>query len=412
MRHLIGFQTIAAAIALVTGSIVNIGFSDDGNNDPFARDRSASPASVRSLISDQPVSGTPDMTMTQQEETYQADEYFDAPDMAGGTSGCDDAGGILPLDFGLRKRCSSSGCLPPWWSHRCGLFGEYIWLRPGSTDLIYATEQTDPDPTIASPTGPLGSVNVDAESGFRVGFTMAPTQCSSVVSTFTRWDGSSSSGLQATGGNVLASNLIHPSTANSGAASLEAFAEQKMSFQTIDIQYRHLWKHNDTAALNWLAGVRYGNFKQQLSADQTISVATGLTNVSSDIDFDGFGISGGLDFETYSCTTGLSLYAKGLASLMAGKWHASYAQTNQFGGGVIANSYEDYHATPTLDAELGIRWMAKKRHLMVSTGFLMSGWYESVTTRSYIDSVRAGHLTNVGETMTFSGLTSRLEWRF
>ena len=137
-----------------------------------------------------------------------------------------------------------------------------------------------------------------------------------------------------------------------------------------------------------------------------------LTNVTTNIDFDGFKISGGLDFETFSQASGLSLYGRTLASLLAGEWNATYAQTNQFGGGVIANEYEDFHATPVLDAELGVRWMAKKRHFMVSTGFLMSGWYESLTTRSYIDSVRDGQLTDAGETMTFSGLTARAEWRF
>lgn len=323
---------------------------------------------------------------------------------------CDHGGGILD-ELHRLKRCKDA-CPDPWWAHRTSLFGEYLWLRPGSSDLIYATEQTDPDPTVASPTGPVGTVGIDAESGFRVGFSLAASQCSSVNVAYARWDGSSQSSLEATGQNVLASNLIHPSTATSGAASLGAFAEQAMDFQTLDLNYRHLWKHTDTMAVNWLAGVRYGNLQQKLSANQTVSVATGLTNVATDIDFNGFGISGGLDFETYSCRTGLMLYGKTLASLMAGEWNATYDQTNQFGGGVISNRYEDFHATPVLDAELGVRWMGHKRHLVLSTGFLMSAWYNTVSTRGYVDAVRAGQLTDIGETMTFSGLTSRVEWRF
>ncbi|EMI18052.1 secreted protein [Rhodopirellula maiorica SM1] len=333
-------------------------------------------------------------------------------DAPSGQCGCksDHGDGIFAK---LHKMKQQRDChIDPWWAHRTSLFGEFLWLRPGSTDLIYATEQTDPDPAVASPTGPLGIVGLDAEAGFRVGGSLGLSQCSSIQLSYARWDGSSQSSIAAQQNNVLASNVTHPSVATSGNSSLEAFASQEMNFQTVDLNYRHLWKQTDSIAVNWLAGVRYGNIEQKFSADQTVSVATGLTNVATDIDFDGFGISGGLDFETYSCKTGLMLYGKTMASLMAGEWNATYDQRNQFGGGVISNRYEDFHATPTLDAELGVRWMGHKRHLVLSSGFLMSAWYESVTTRSYIDSVRDGQLTDAGETMTFSGLTARAEWRF
>jgi Legionella pneumophila major outer membrane protein precursor len=323
--------------------------------------------------------------------------------------GADHGGGLFKkLCHGKHHKNASA----PWWAHRTGLFGEYLYLRPGSSDLIYATEQTDPDPAVASPTGPIGIVNIDAESGFRFGGSLASSECSSINLAYARWDGSSQDSIVANGFNVIGSEVIHPSTATSGAASLEAVARHTIDFQLMDVNYRHLWKHTDSIAVNWVAGVRYGNMQQKLSADQTVAVATGLTNVSTDIDFDGFGATGGLDFETYSCNTGLMLYGKALASLLAGEWNATYDQRNQFGGGVIANRYEDFHATPVLDAELGVRWMCKKRHVVLSSGFLMSTWYETVTTRGYLDAVRAGQLTDTGETMTFSGLTSRIEYRF
>lgn len=208
------------------------------------------------------------------------------------------------------------------------------------------------------------------------------------------------------------SNIIHPSTETSGAASLAASAEHHLTFQTVDLNYRHRWKSTDSIAVNWLGGVRYGNLDQRFRSDQEVSVATGLTTVNTDVDFEAFGIAGGLDFETYSSSTGLSLYGRTLATLIAGEWKATYDQTNQFGGGEVRNRYEDFRASPVLEAELGIRWMAPKRHLRLSTGFLMSAWYETLTTRTYVDAVRAGDLIDAGETMTFSGLTARAEWRF
>ncbi len=339
---------------------------------------------------------------------YSCESYCDTCNAPQSHCNCDMSS--LPGRFAhhLHKRC----CPAPWWAHRTGGFGEFLYLRPGSSDLIYATEQTDPDPTVASPTGPLGMTSIQAEGGFRVGLTLAASDCSSVALTYARWDGDDQSRLVATGFNVLASNVIHPSTLTSGAASLEAIASHQQSFQTMDLKYRHLWRHTDTTALNWFGGVRYGNLQQRFTSDQTVSVATGLTNVTTDIDFDGFGLTGGADFETFSCTTGLSMYGIAQASLLAGEWNATYDQTNQFGGGVIANRYEDFHATPVLDAELGLRWTGPKRHLRLSSGLLMSGWYNTLTTRSYIDSVRAAQLTDAGETQTFSGLTARVEYRF
>ncbi|MFN9916494.1 MAG: Lpg1974 family pore-forming outer membrane protein, partial [Pirellulaceae bacterium] len=90
-----------------------------------------------------------------------------------------------------------------------------------------------------------------------------------------------------------------------------------------------------------------------------MSVATGLTSVTTDIDFDGFGILAGLDGERRSKCCGGLLYGKVIGSLLAGDWRADYRQTNQFGGGVIANHFEDFRVTPTLDAELGFGWTSK-----------------------------------------------------
>lgn len=319
---------------------------------------------------------------------------------------------ILESAAGAIGVCAPAACPTPWWAHRDRVFGEFLLLRPGSSDLIYAVEQTDPDPSVASPTGPLGIVAVDPSPGFRVGFSKAASHCSSLEVAFARWDGSASSTLNASGGNVLASNLFHPSTETSGAASLSSAARQRLRFHTVDVLYRHLWRASDTTALNWIAGLRYGNLDQSLRADQTVQVATGLTSLDSRIEFDGFGISGGLDWERFSPRSGLSIYGRGMAHLLAGEWDASYTQRNQFGGGVIANRYEDFRLTPVLEAEIGLAWSPVPDRCRLHAGMMVSGWYDAVTTRSYIEGVRSGRLTGVGETLTFSGLTLGMDLRF
>ncbi len=312
----------------------------------------------------------------------------------------------------LTCQCLSAACPSPWWAHRSGIVGEFLLLRPGSTDLTYAVEQTDPDPNDASPTGPMGIVAIDSQPGFRVGLTHAASECSSLVASYTWWEGDAESQLSATGINVLDSTVFHPSVATSGGASLQAAARQRIRFQMADIGYRHLWRASETTAVNWIGGLRYGNLSQTLGVDQTVQAADGLTSLRTDVDFDGFGLTGGLDFERYSPRSGLSIYGRTLASLLAGEWDASYRQTNQLGGGVIANRYEDFRVTPVLEAELGLAWTSPQDRCRLHAGMQISGWYDSISTRSYVDGVRNGTLTGVGETITFSGLTTGMEWRF
>ncbi|MEM9365862.1 MAG: Lpg1974 family pore-forming outer membrane protein [Planctomycetota bacterium] len=320
------------------------------------------------------------------------------------------SGGVLGGFKSFRK---DALCNPdPWWAHRSGVFGELLFLTPGSSDIIHAIEQTDPDPTIASPTGPVGIVAIDAEPGVRVGFSLAASHCSSLNVAYTWWEGSANDVLNATGANVLDSQVAHPSLATSGAASLSAEADHDVQFQTVDANYRHLWKRTETMAINWSAGLRYANMEQGFVGQQTMQVATGLTTVTTDIDFNGFGITGGLDLERYSCRSGMFIYGKGMASLLAGTWEANYSHVNQLGGGVTASEYEDFHATPILEGEVGLGWMNKTGRIRAQTGFMMAGWYEAVSTRGYIDAVRESNLIDLGETMTFSGLTSRVALRY
>ncbi|QDS91987.1 hypothetical protein FF011L_07230 [Roseimaritima multifibrata] len=327
------------------------------------------------------------------------------------TIGCD--GGCDTGGHGMRKsRRKAAVACQPWWAHRTGGYAEFLYLTPGSSDLIHAIETDGLGGANPAPTGPMGILDMDAEPGYRFGLALAANQCSSLNLAYTRWDGGDTNTLTARPGNIIDSQVIHPSGLTAGAASLQATAAHDMSFQTLDFNYRQIWKRTENSVVNWSAGLRYGNTEQRFVGSQTIAVATGLTTVSTDIDFDGFGITGGLDFERYSCGTGLFLYGKGMGSLMAGEWTANYRQVNQFGGGVIANDFKDFHATPVLEAELGLGWMNHKNNLRLQTGYMMSGWYETVSTRGYIDSVRSNKLVDVGETTTYSGLTARISLLF
>ncbi len=319
------------------------------------------------------------------------------------------------------KSCGGCGksaaccCCDPWWSHKCGVFGQFLLLRPGNADQIYTIEQNSVVPG-EFPTGPVGRVNIDEEAGYRVGGTYAASNCTSLVATYTRWEGNTGNRIVAAPGNYLNSQIIHPSTLTTGATALQSSALYSMDFQLIDLAYRHILKASDVYAINWTAGFRYGNMEQDLLTQQEVSVATGLVTNDIDVDFNGFGMTFGLDGERRSCHSGLMIYGSALSSFLAGDWRGSYVQTNQFafggGGGIVANEYEDYRITPVLELELGFGWVSQCGNYRANVGYMTSAWYDAVSTRQYVDAVRNNSYVNIDETITFSGLTAGVEIGF
>jgi hypothetical protein len=232
------------------------------------------------------------------------------------------------------------------------------------------------------------------------------------VASWTKFEGNTQDRIVRSGSNVLNSQVIFPWTQTTGAASLQGAAAYDIDFQLVDLGYRHIWKACDIYAINWLAGLRYGQLKQNLLTAQEVSVATGLVSNKIDVDFDGFGMMFGVDAERRSPCTGLMVYGKALSSFLAGDWKGSYVQQNQFLGGIVANKYEDYRVTPLLELELGLGWRSRCGRCRASVGWMTSGWYDSISTRQYVDAVRNNRYVSVDETITFNGLTSRIEVNF
>ncbi len=321
--------------------------------------------------------------------------------------GCHDCG----------NTCGSCGqepcCCSPLWQHRTGVFAELLFLRPGNVDVVYVQEQTSFDPALASPTGPVGRANIDDGTGLRIGLAWALDDCASIAATYTWFESDTEDEITATPGNVLNLIVAHPSVATSGATSLAARAAYDIDFQRIDLDYRSLLWGTCNSAINYRAGLRYAHLSQDFLAAQEVFSAAGLTTVDTQINFDGFGIGFGLDGMKRRAGTGLLLYAKGDVSFLGGEFQADYRQTNQFGGAaVIGNNFADYRLLTILDAELGLGWESSGGGLRVTGGYALSGWFNTLSTGSYITGVRAGSYDDLSETLTFDGLVTRVELRY
>ena len=277
--------------------------------------------------------------------------------------------------------CRPVKCNPPWWAHRTGVFGEYLYLRPGDSDVVYTVEQND---AVFNrfPTGPIGNTAIDFESGFRGGFVLANTCTTSLVATYSSWEGGTTDNISRTGLNILNPRVIHPSTVNAGTNSLQDTATSNMSFDVLDGVYRHKLFCTKSTIFNWSGGFRYGQLEQQFEYRQLQSVAVGQANlVGTDIDFNGFGILMGLDAERRSCKSGMLCFTRGMASFLGGDWTGTYRQVNTITGNTdAANDFEEFRISPVLEAELGIGWQSDSGCIRATAGYLATWWTNAMST--------------------------------
>ena len=98
--------------------------------------------------------------------------------------------------------------------------------------------------------------------------------------------------------------------------------------------------------------------------------------------------------------------------MLLGEFSGDFRQTSLFDGLQGADGYDDYRILPVLDFELGLRHTNRSGKFSVSAGYLVSAWFNTMTTAGFIDSVHRSDFAEVSETLVFDGLTARAEFRF
>ena len=73
---------------------------------------------------------------------------------------------------------------------------------------------------------------------------------------------------------------------------------------------------------------------------------------------------------------------------------------------------KDDRFVTVLDYELGLAWTSCNRCWRVTGGYLASHWFNAITTPVFIDAVQADNYVDIGDTLSFDGLTVRVERRF
>ena len=292
------------------------------------------------------------------------------------------------------------------------VFADAMYLRPGNIDLVYSVERTGCDPNLDSPTGQLGIVSPEYDLGVRFGFAAALDECTTGFATFTKLESSTMDSITATGANVLHSQVTNPNTGICADNSLFANAQYDINFDTIDAGFARTLRQDCNSVFRALGGFRYAQLEQEFRSQQTVNAELGTTTVVTDVDFEGIGVSLGLDGESQTCK-GLKFYGRGLASLVGGDSKADLRETSQFGGAAaIAADYDDFRVVTILEAEIGVGWQSKSGRFGAHAGYQAMAWLETITTADFIHGVQQSAFNDLGDLVMFSGFVLRAEARF
>ena len=315
----------------------------------------------------------------------------------------------------------------PWqYSHRSGLFGDFLFLRPRNAEVTYALPIDGPVPPAFGsevPVGPAAVVDFDYEPAFRVGFGLRIKDDSSISAQYSFLRADDSDAVTVVAPVLLRSLVTHPLSTNATTDTLDASASNGIEFDIIDVDFKALLSGSEPCiaqhcgnsashyahVVNYIVGARYVQLDQDFRSAFT---TTGITTVDTNVDFDGGGIRLGLEGERHSTTNGFFVYGQGITNLMVGEFSADYTQVNSFNGTEAFTRWSAGRIVPALDLELGFGWVAPRRRLRVSGGYLVSTWFNVVKTDEFIDAAQTHNFDNLSDILTFDGLVARAEWEF
>lgn len=298
-------------------------------------------------------------------------------------------------------------CSPPYWSHKTGVWGEYLYLRPRNAEVPYAVPIDGPvAPVIGNgiQNGPTATVNPNWQAAFAVGGSIAISDFSSLRLRYSHFDQTTQDSATISPPDVLRALVTHPLGTNAATDTLDASASLKLRWNVADAVFARVLVGGDNYVVNYFGGGRYMDLQQEFGA---IFRTVGSTPVASNIQFNGGGIQLGLDGERRHCRTGLLVYGRVSSSFVAGQFKANYQENDATGVPIVANSFQAGRIVPMLDMEVGFGWTGPEGRLRVTAGYVVNAWFNTVSTSDYIQAVQANNFNGMSNTITFDGFTVR-----
>jgi len=322
-------------------------------------------------------------------------------------------------DAGFGKEAS---CLP-FWAHRPGVFGEFLYLRSRDGEVSYAVP-TDgavvAPPNVPIQFGNLGVVDPDYSPGFRVGRSFCLDECTSLVATYTFFESDTFNEITIDPGLpgplALHSLVEHPGTNTAGGNHLFASARLDIDFQFADIDYRTIWWIGDRSVVNWMIGARFAQLEQEFRSQ--FGDPDPLQDVITGVRFEGGGLRLGIDGERHHPCRGVLIYGRSVLNLIAGEVDASYSQFEEgIDPEIVQARWKAGRVVPIWELELGAGWQSPCGHFRLTGGYMFNMWFNTLSTTSWIRSVQQNSFAGQADamsydTLTFDGLNVRAEYRF
>lgn len=298
-------------------------------------------------------------------------------------------------------------------------YGEFLLLHATGADMAHAQQQNGVGAPGAgtTPFGVIGTADPFHEPAFRVGGACALDRCSSVFANYTAFRSKSidlvNQPVIGAGLGTVGSLVHHPSAqVTSSVGPVEATYE--IDFDLADIGYRRLLVADSRRWMNYSLGVLYGHLEQDFVQAGTFSgTQGGAIDTMTNIQFDGAGLKLGLDYEQRIGTGRLSIYGKSSLTATVGEFKSNYRMLNRSTVTDLAIArWEDDRFAPIWDYELGVAWTSCCNKWRMTLGYTSMHWFNTITTAEFIDAVQADNYTNLGDTLSFDGLSSRIEYRW
>jgi hypothetical protein len=321
---------------------------------------------------------------------------------------------------GCGERCEECDCVEccccdDYWQHRSGIWGGFLYLHAGDVDMAHAIQQNGTGGAGTVPDGRVGVAAPEYEPAFNVGANWALSDCSSVWASYTHFESRTSDSLGAPSGvgGTVGSLVLHPGTVNAGSTSSFVNANYDIDFDMFDVNFSRLFSGSECHAINYHVGARYASLDQKFGQFGTFAPPTGDLSTTSFIDFEGVGPRIGVDGRARLGRGGFSLYGNTFLSFLLGEFQSTYRQFNLTTDTREAYStWTDARMVPLLETELGLSWTNCTGCLRVSAGYQLMWWFNAITVGEHIQAVQNSNFLNVGDTIAFDGLTTRVEWRF
>jgi len=308
--------------------------------------------------------------------------------------------------------CSAGGRCGPRWV----LYGDHLYLQVTGADVAHAQQQNGLGGAGTVPFGDISTTEMEFNSGFRVGGMIACGPCSGIATSFTHYESDAFTSLDAPviagGGGAVGSLVHHPGAALTASVG-PVDATYAIDFQLADLMYRGLWRCGPRYEINYLVGAQYGHLDQDFMQSGIFGGGLGGdVDTTTTIDFDGGGLKAGIDAER-QLGRGFSIYGRLTAAVMSGRFSNRYSMYNVTTDALLAQSnWKDDRVVSQVEYELGLSLSSMNERWRATAGYMFSHWGNVVTTPEFIDAVQADNYVDVGDTLSFDGFVSRVEYRW